>query len=709
MGLFQNASPEYIWLGAHDKASRTLPYQRDPIPQHVPLVYIFAEKGTPKKDFMAGATAAALYGTETFNPDSKFHTHTTELLSNMFGAGNACTVKRLIPADAAKASVVTYADIVAGTVPNYVRDSLGNIVIDSGTNAPMVDATTPTITGIKIKYVAEEATGVFGTATPKAGTMTGSTMYPIFEHRALAGGAYYNNLGIGVQSMLNADLNSATVTANKALTYRFGIYTRTAAGTPQPLASLYGAPSVVCSFKAGAKDAATGVKIDAQTVFDTNWYNETNPLISVRYYEFEGMHLYQTNIDLVLGMVLVNEKAHVSSTPATWHDGLQSSTLSWFDFTTSDQTAIDAERHLIDLFSGSSSKGVPYFTLVQDTTTPTLTGTQRAVSLTKDTPIFMTGGSDGTLDKSTFEALVVTELAKYLDPNSEVIDNATNLETHLYDSGFSLPTKKELLNFIALRKDTVVAIGTHEFVAGGKVDPLSTTRATSVLIKTQAKLFPESDFYGTPVARAVVMGGGYKLNSSLSGEFFPMTFELAIKSARMMGAGNYKWNAVYNFDHGQNAILKYGSDYQPAFIPAGIKPLLWNSGLVWAQPRDRRTYFIPAVQTVYDDDTSPLNNWLTICALATLNRIASDSWREFTGTATMSDAEFKSAVLSYLEDRINGIFDGLLVVSPDVIITADDALRGYSWHVMFKLFAANMKTKMISYTDVYRLNDLGKV
>jgi len=709
MGLFINASPEYIWLGAHDKSSRTLPYQRDPIPQHVPLVYIFAEKGTPKKEFMAGATAAAIYGSETFNPDSKFHMHTTELLANMFGAGNACTVKRVIPADATHASVVTYIDIAAGTVPNFVRDSMGNIVIDPGTQAPMVDATTPTITGINFKYVAEEATGAFGSATPKAGTMTGSTMYPIMEHRALAGGAFYNNLGIGVQSMLNSELDSATIVANKALTYRFGIYTRTAAGTPQPLASLFGSPNVVCSFKAGAKDAGLGTKIDVQTVFDTNWYNETNPLMSVRYHEFEGMHLYQANIETVLGMVLANEKAHISSVLATWHDTLQASTLSWFDFTTADQTAIDAERHLIDLFSGSSSKGVPYFTFVHDTTTPTLVGTQREVSMTKDTPVFMTGGSDGTLDKATFEALVVTELAKYLDPNSEVIDNAVNLETHLYDSGFSLPTKKELLNFIALRKDTAVALGTHEFVAGGKVDVLADTRATSVLLKTQAKLFPESDFYGTPVARAVIMGGGYKLNSSLSGEYFPTTFELAIKSARLMGAGNYKWNAVYNFDHGSNAILKYGSGYEPAFIPAGIKPLLWNSGLVWAQPRDRHSYFLPAVQTVYEDDTSSLNNWLTVCALATLNRIASDAWREFTGTSTMSDAEFKSAVLGYLEDRINGIFDGLLVVSPDVIITADDAMRGYSWHVMFKLFAGTMKTKMVSYTDVYRLNDLGKV
>jgi len=128
--------------------------------------------------------------------------------------------------------------------------------------------------------------------------------------------------------------------------------------------------------------------------------------------------------------------------------------------------------------------------------------------------------------------------------------------------------------------------------------------------------------------------------------------------------------------------------------------------LVWAQPKDRSTYFIPAVQTVYDNDTSPMNSWLTVCALATLNRISSDAWREFTGTSTMSDAEFKDAVLSYLNARIQGIFDGMMVVIPEVVISQADAQRGYSWGHTFRLYAGNMKTKMVSHTEVYRLSDL---
>ena len=713
MSLFKNASPEYILLGADDKGSRPLPYARTPVGQHVPLIYMFAQKGTSIKTFANGATAVSMYGAESFNADGVYYQHTTQLAQEMYGVGNSCSVKRLIPTDAGpKANVVVYVDVLQTTVPNYVRDSAGSKVIDPATNAFIVDTVTPTIPGVRIKYIAEESgLANIGMAVSKTGTMavgaTTSTMYPLFELRAAEQGAYYNNIGFSLESMLADALNTTILNSTKAMTYKLALVARPSVGqVPQVVRSLFGEPSVVCSLQAGAKNPATGAKIDVKSVFDSNWFNTTDPLKSIRYNDYEGFHIYQNSLTTVLGIVMANEAAHISATPAVWNDGLSAATLAWFDFTTDVAADLANEHYLLNLFSGKSSKGVDYFTVVMDATAPTLTGTQREVHISRDTPIFLSGGSDGTLSKTMFENLVTVEMAKYLDPNSEVIDNAINLESHLYDSGFSLTVKQELLNFIAVRKDTVVALGTHEYVPGSKVLPLSATRANAVLLKTKAKLFPESDFYGTPVSRATVMGGGYRLYSSSTGDFYPTTFELAIKTAKLMGAGNFKWKSVNAFDHGVGAELRYGYDFQPSFIPAGIKPSLWAASLVWAQPKDRSTYFIPAVQTVYDNDTSPMNSWLTVCALATLNRISSDAWREFTGTSTMSDAEFKDAVLSYLNARIQGIFDGMMVVIPEVVISQADAQRGYSWGHTFRLYAGNMKTKMVSHTEVYRLSDL---
>jgi len=702
MSLFKNASPEYIWLGASDKAGRTLPYERDAIPQHVPLMYIFAKKGNPDKKFLTGAKAAAMYDPETFNPDGKYYTHTTELATAMFGAANSCSMKRVVPNDAAHSSLVLYVDVLPTQVPNYQRTGAGDKIANGSGTGFLTDVTTPTIAGVKVKFITEvvDMTTSIGLLPTKTGTMlvggVHSTMYPIFEHRSSFAGDHYNNIGYSIQSMTADQLDDAVVTATKALTYDLSLVERAGAGAaPTILASLFGSPAVQFTLKAGTKHPLTTVKLDYKSVFEYNWFNETDPLMPVRYNDYQSIYNYSANTDTVLALIMANEKTHINV-----------NNLAWFDFTTTDATALDSETYLIDIFSGHSSSGKDYFTVEMDGTAPTLAAGQKEVHVSKATPLFLSGGSDGTMSNSVFEALVLVELAKYLDPNSQVIDNATNVETHVYDSGFSLPVKKAMFNLIALRKDTVAVVGTHIHNPGGGVAPLADERAMAVLLKTSAKLFPESDFFGTPVARAVICAGAYKLYSSLTGDYYSSVFELAIKSARMMSAGNYHWKSAFNFDHGSNAILKYGFDYQPKFIPAGIKPTLWNDGLVWAQPRDLETYFIPAVQTVYDDDTSPLNNWITVCALASLNRIASDSWREFTGTSTMSDAEFKDAVLNYLVDRLNGIFDGLVVVIPEVIIDKDDALRGYSWHVMFQLYAGNMKTKMISYTEVYRLSSL---
>lgn len=681
-----NASPADMLLGANDLGAHALPVTRDAVPQHVPLIFMYAQKGTPKRFLGTGAAAVANYGRETFNPDGVFYKHTTRLANELYGVGNACQHQRVVPADASDASVIVYADVLSTTA------TVGGVA-----NTPVN----------YVKFIAEPAVAgsAVGSAVAKPGTYgvgagaarVTSTMTPILEQRSIAPGAAYNDMGFTIESLLTAAQDSKIIANSKALTYNLGLVTRGInGGAPVIRKSLYGEPAVACTLVGGVKDPVTGAPKDIAAVFDANWFNETNPLLPVVYRDYSAFHVYQANIDALAATFLATEKTHVTA-----------ANLATYDFTTADPILINAEAGLINFFTCQTTGGTPYVSILKPTVAmvSTLAAGQTEVVISKNTPIYMTGGSDGTLSDANFEALVQTEMAKYLDPNSNVIDNAVNVETHLYDSGFTGATKPFLLNFMAVRKDTIVALGTHEEVAEATVPKtLSAARATATALKTAAMLFPESDFFGTSVARAIVVSGAYRLNTDIKRNFHSALFEVAIKTAKLMGAGNYKWNATYNFDHGPAAVLQYGSDYQPAFIPAGVKPQLWNDGMIWAQPKDRVTYFIPAMQTVYPDDTSPLNSWLTICALVTLNRIASDAWRQFTGTATMTDAVFIDNVTNYLNGRLAGIFDNLVTVVPEVIITQADAARGYSWQIRYRLYAGTMKTVMVSYTDVYRLN-----
>jgi hypothetical protein len=721
MGLFKNASPEFINLGANDLSAKQPAIERDPTPQHMPLFYIWAEKGSTKKLPLGGGKLLPMYGSKTFDSNYKYFNHATRFLRDISGTGNVCMVKRLVPEDAGvRSNIVTYIDVLEDDVPNYVRDSVGNYVIDPNTNSYKVDSTNETIPGYKIKFITEklDTDTNFGMLTTKQGTMEKrdsdgnvvavSTMYPFVEVKAKHQGEFYNKIGFSISSLYGEDAEVDVNTSIKALTYKMALHEIvTDGGSPTTKRTLFGEPDVLFTFKDKAKHPVTKLIIDLKTIFNNQWFNETNPSMSLVYSDYEDMYLYSDNLKYVSKLIMEKEKTHISTTPQTWDDGHDAATIEWFDYTTDDQDTLVNEEHLLtNILAGKSSKNINYFTLIIDKTAGNLAAGQKEVSFSKETPILLEGGSDGTMDNETFERLVVTEIKKYADPNSEVIDNAINTETIFYDSGYTVPTKQELVNFISLRKDTILVISAHEATLGEKYRSLSEERAIGVAMRTVLNLAPESEYFGTGVVRALSILGTGKLRDGSSNDRIPLTYEVALKAAKMMGAGNFKWKPEYKFDNAPGNIIEKLVDIQPGFVPAGVKPNIWGSGIVWAQPYDRDNYHFPALQTVYDNDTSALNNFFTIIALSAVTKIADDAWRNFTGTSTMTNDMFITAVTAYLTKRLQGIFGGLVKVIPEVIITDEDEMRGYSWKIVNKVGANVSKTKLVYATEIYRMSEL---
>lgn len=534
-----------------------------------------------------------------------------------------------------------------------------------------------------------------------------STMYPLFELKAKYPGEYYNNIGFALTSLFNDEADSKIITKTKSLPYKLAIYTRTSSlSSPVVLRSLYGDPSVQFSFKEKAVNPNTEARFDFETIVKDQWFNETDELKTMRYNEFESFYFYRNYYEDVLKAIMKNEKSYIQDEETEWNDGNFASSMSWFDFTTDDEKALDDETYLINIFAAKSTKSVNYFTLVKSDLRSALNQYQREVTLASDTPVFLDGGSDGTISNEKFEAKVVEKMAEYVDPDSEVQDLAINVESIFYDSGFTLPTKKELVNFITLRKDTVIVLSTHDDSLGEKDLGLSDARAVGDALKTRYQLAPESDYYGTPVCRGIVFIGTGKLRDGTTSNRIPFTYELALKAAKMMGAGSGKWDTTEVFDNYPGNALNYLIEPSPAFIPAGIKPTLWNNGLVWVQPYDRTSYHIPALQTIYDNDTSALNNFFTVMCIAQLVKSGDRVWRKFTGTATMSDSQFIEAVTSYAMNDLNGRFGGLLTVNVEVEITEEDEQRGYSWRLYHNVYSPTLRSVLVHSSRVYRMSDL---
>lgn len=712
MSLITSASPQAILLGTDDKSGMIVTPEREPIPQHLPKFYMFMEKGPTTPTLVGGARMLALYGANSFNKLNPHYNHATLYATSVVGEGNTIMAQRVVPDDANPESNFTlYLDILEDKIPNYSRNADGSIVTDL-TGNPVVDSTLPEIDGFKVKYIKEYTPAglVLGSKTSKTGNMTStdgrtSTMYPILDLKAKYKGEFYNNVGIAIESMVQSAIPSTLITETKVLPYKLRLVQRESKkATAVVQKSLYGEASVMFSFKENVINSTTSAGFDINTVFPAQWSNETNPLMPLKYSDFENVHCYYNNINNVLALFMSKESLYVSNESVEWANGMFASTLSWFDFTTADQEVLqEQETHLIDLFAGKSSKGVNYFTIRYEDENFVSTSTMKESQISANTPLFLEGGSNGTLSNENFETLVVREMQKYLDPDSEVMDMAVNVESIIYDSGFTLETKKELCNFIALRKDTMVVLSTHDAALGTKFLPLSDERAIAVDLKTRLKLTPESDYFGTKVMRGLVVGGTALLSDGSKKERVPQALEIAIKSAAYMGAGNGEWKAVKRFDSAPGSIINNLIDVQPAFIPAGVKPVLWNAGMVWSQPFDRRQFFFPAIQTVYDDDTSVLNSYFTVMAICTLNKIAAEAWRNFTGTSSLTNAQLADAVVAFVNNRIANKFDGRFVIIPEVEFTEGDLQRGYSWSLVTKIYANNMKSVMVSRVEAYRL------
>lgn len=900
MSLIKNASPQVIFLGTDDKSTRTILPEPDPIPTHLPLFYIYAEKGPAKRMLTTNAKFTTIFGSKTVDQNEKFFNHQTRFLYDILGQSNTCMVERLIPDDAGvRANAVIYMDILKTKIPNYVRDSYGGYVTDEATGEWKVYEKKPWVDGHKIKFIKEvlDTDGTKGRLRPKEGTMqlltkftevipdaqkvsilnfkdkykigdeitfnfnkdytrtdhevsvsspdiveindegkliakaTGkcnitlkikngedsysikftvtvvstdvnpagvvaltnltqildkaipeahttinaeqpdnvvvtssapnivkveenrkliarsngvaliyvkapatatseatttvysvqskipglpekeivakSTMYPLFEIKAKHHGAYYNNLGFSLFSVFGEEQNPTLNKEVKTLIFKLGLYVKPdGKTTPDVYRTLYGDPAITFSFKEKAVNPDTDGRVDFEHLFESSFFNEEDQLLPLKLWDYEYFHFYRNYYEDVCSMLLDLEKRYVREQDEIWGDDKPGDTLTWFDFTTTEEEELGKQIYLLNPFVCRSSKNVNYFTIVKEQESRVSTDKQKEVLLNGDTPIFLEGGNDGTTtDLDAFEAAVVSKIKEYADIDSKVHDLAVNVESIFYDTGFSLPTKKELCNFISVRKDTALILTTFDWKNRHKQYSLQDIRSIGEALKARLKLCPESEFYGTPVARGLVTMGGGKLKKDADQGYKSTSYEIALKAAKMMGSGSGRWDTTQLFDNYPGNAVNYLTDIYPEFLPHSVKPSLWNDGLVWAQPYDLKSFHFPALQTVYDNDTSVLNNFFVMMGLCEVVKIGDRVWRKFTGTGSMKPDQFTRAVQEYATGLLSGKFGGIITVNPEVFLTAEDELRGYSWHITFKIFGDNLKTVCVITTETYRSTD----
>ena len=704
--VLRNAAPMVVDLGTKDLSSRVVPYINLDIPQHLPKFYIFAEKGpigpnfvvlSQQQDSLVQPTPITdIYGKSTFDVTSKYYTHQTVFVNAVVANGNNCVIHRVVPPDIKDvANITLYLDVLPTQVPLYAKYSDGSLIYDENGNPTLkLDSNGDPIyvPGFKVKWVTDYDSvplGQYeiGLKTQRAGTQSEngvqSIQYPIFEYAAYYPGEAGNRLAIRLYPALQSDTDipfpTIVLTESKNYPYYFRLYelinpkTGTLSAVLNKLGSSY--TRVLLQ-----KDAIDPITERVSYIDTTQIYNYIEDEMYVNT-NLGSVHCYSNNLT-ELAQMFYNAEKNID-------DPHRDSVIN----------NLENNIYALNMLGFTSSNGSPYqsIKLIDDVD---------SIRLTKNTNIFLKGASDGTISEEILDELVYNDLLNYEDPLHEYNDLVLHPESIIYDSGFTLKTKKAFPKFISNRKDTFVVLSTYAHDA--PASSVEEQYSIAIGLKTMLELYPESSTFGTPVMRGMIVGGSGKLVSSNYNKRVPVTYEIAYKSARYMGAANGAWKSGYSFDRAPGSVITQLTDIDVTWVPSSTRNHLWAVGLNFALNYQIRTQYFPALKTVYSDDTSVLNSYFTAVAISYLHKVIHAAWREFTGSISLTNAQLVEKLNAFIAEQVKNKFDNKFVIVPNATITDMDNLKGYSFTCPVKIYAPNMKTVMTAYVESYRIEDLAQ-
>lgn len=748
MSAITKAVPKALLTGIRDASRRALVIDPEQLPQHLPLLYLLTERGPTTPQLSIGDSFARMFGSESLNVRSKFYNHQSALAAIIMGNANQVFIQRVKPANAATAFLRLSVEIIRTELQTYQRVSgTGEFALDSnGAKIP-----NGVIEGYNVKWrrnwkpsggTAFGGGDVQQITNPTTGMTTytdvNSVIYPIIDLEVSSFGGYGNNVGLRISAPTVDTANigdTATMAARKAFLYRFTCLEKPAGQTTAQIIETNGGDlSVDLTFKENITHPISGQALSFSETFVDQWQDVNTQGVPPKYGPFGNAFFYTDNLETVLALLTRGEtnSEHQDRTGSTGTVADTTGESQWdasavaFGRTASFAFANTANMHLMNPFTGEDLNGVPFQAVNVDQSVA-FGGTAFNETIIH----YANGGSDGLSNDDdqagklknllTYDKLVAAAVGSFGDQTDyPLLDEAKYPISAIWDSGFSLNTKKKLLTPMARRKDIYVVLSPQsiaeyadvsdpqddEFAYRTALNTVSFENSIAVALRTEASLYPESFIDGTATCRAVIIGHGGKLINSEYRGFLPLTLDFADKVSKYMGASNGRWESTQSFDESPLNQVRIFKDVNNAWKSESNYIKDWDAGLVWVQNYDRQSLFYPAVQTVYPDDTSVLNSFMVMAACVELEHVCQRSWRDLTGGTKLTRAQFIDRSNKLIEDRTKDRFDGRFVIVPETFFTEADDARGYSWGTRVHIYANNMRT-VGTYTVVaHRMEDL---
>lgn len=712
------ATPRAILLGVKDESTRQLPLETEQLPQHLPLLFLLTEK-SEEMSIASGGAIHQLYGSKTLDPNSPYFNHQTVMAETILGRGNQIMIKPIKLPTAKKATLRLSVETIATMVPDGT-DELGEskkVVTRVIWHADRVDAA---LTGnglgqgsvLAAYRDGAETSSISGTLLSELVTDTAtvyhatSSLIPIMDLEVDARGEFGNRFGITIEAPIDSDpfpTDQSLAASLKSFIYRLKLFQRPeASSTAKVVYNNYSANSTDFVLKPHTSNPVSGAHVSLQDII-VDMYQEDGDAESMpRVAPFPNVYIYQDNIEavaeLIAGGYTVEGKDSAEATYTFNVPGLYSTT-----------EQVQANLYNVNIFTGVDASGSTYNN-VDFNDSVKFAG----IRLGKDSVIYASGGTDGVPYKNgaidRLETLRLYDEAvrdwcttEFVEANP-VFDSAKYPFSTLHDSGFSMKTKLAMLQPMGLHKRIWVNLGTHsvadyldpeavdlEFITQNQLTGSEEVARASAL-RAAASVFPESEVFGTPVVRAIIVAHSGQLRSRRVRDFLPLTLSVADKVAAYCGAGNGVWNSDYAFDDGDNKRETMFSGVNNTYQSRAIYNKSWDAGMIWVQNYDRQSLFFPAYQTAYPNDTSVLNSLTVLIAVCYLERVCEIVWRKLTGNGRYEPAQFLERSNELIQDETRGRFDNRFTIVPNTMYTKADEARGYSWSTEIEIYANNSKT-----------------
>jgi hypothetical protein len=305
------------------------------------------------------------------------------------------------------------------------------------------------------------------------------------------------------------------------------------------------------------------------------------------------------------------------------------------------------------------------------------------VSLNASSVQYMSGGSDGSLTDDTIE----TKVAAFFngDVNPDIFDKARYPFTHVIDVGHKTTTKNKIADFVGLRDDVIPVLSTQVAVNGGAAATSSEDMSLAEALRTRLVLIPESIIKGTEAFRGEIFMHAGELNVSMPFTVVPLTLWRAKTLAHA-----HKTQALGEAPEGMplSEVDLYKSiNWVPS--TEQLKALSWYAGANYVQFFTMTRLHVPAVRTVYKQETSSLVGAEFAAAVVYLKHEARQVWAIFSGK-DLPASVLHSQIKKEMDERANRLLNGKFRYENTVYQTAEEQALGFKHHIQTRVFSGGL-------------------